>query len=387
MKNEIQNYPWGSFTALSKILNQSTSDKPQAELWLGGHPKASSKILIDEEYFSLYEKIKENPSLYLGKKLSKTYENLPFLFKILCAETPLSIQAHPNLEQAKKGYKKENEQKIPKNNFCRNYKDDNHKPEILVALTDFEALCGFRDLSQIVEFMTILKFEEKYPPSITFLHKPNIENFKRLFEKILRGKKTKITKLITDILEEITKIKTNDTIQNFTFDWIFKLNKLYPNDVGVLAPIFLNTIKIKTGEAVFIDAGILHAYLKGVGVEVMANSDNVLRGGLTPKNIDIDELLQTLTFEVGNPKILRPIQISNCEKKYDCPTKEFKITKIKVNLKNEITTDNAQIIFCLKGEVKLNDYFVLKQGESAFIVSANEKLFFNGKADLFLVGL
>ncbi len=288
MKNPLLNYDWGSTTLIPEVFGQMPDGKPQAEVWMGAHPKAPSEILWENRWIPLDQA--------LQTKLTSLNKDLPFLLKILAAKDPLSIQVHPNKIQAQQGFKRENQQQIPLDDPRRSYKDPRAKPELIVAVKNgFTALHGFRPPQEIKalgqkilpsELLTALEGEEK---GQNFVLKSFLEKFFQL-------------RAATDPKFLAEKIKTIRP-KNKSEQWVQHLHQLYPNDLAVFAPLFLNLIELSAGEALFLPAGILHAYLKGIGIELMTNSDNVIRSGLTPKHIDIPELLKIASFEVSSDPI------------------------------------------------------------------------------------
>ncbi|MCX7656852.1 MAG: mannose-6-phosphate isomerase, class I, partial [Treponemataceae bacterium] len=292
LQNQIQNYPWGSFSWIPQLLRLPTpSDTPMAELWMGAHPKAPSLALTTTQGpVPLNQLIRENPEWYLGKKLAQEETTLPFLFKLLAAEQPLSIQVHPSKAQAKEGFSRENKQGIPLDAEHRNYKDDNHKPEIIAALSPFRALCGFRQIEEITSLFSLLHLPPLFPAlQILQKEKSYTAFLKELFaispETVHALIKDFETNLFAVLLKEAPKYRREwETVRSFM--------SLYPNDITVFAPLYLNLIDLEVGHALFLPSGILHAYVHGFGVELMANSDNVLRGGLTTKHMDTNELLR-----------------------------------------------------------------------------------------------
>lgn len=367
---KIQNYAWGSKTLLPTILGKLEAEEPQAELWLGAHPKSPALIQTKTGLIGLDKLISNNKDAVLGNFAK--YNQLPFLMKILTADTPLSIQSHPNLWQAKAGFEMENILRIPLNAFNRNYKDANHKPELICALTEFDAMCGFRPVKEIADLLRYFEVVDSFSFLKSFLDNPNQETLKIFFERLMNSDKHKIENAVSEMIQKMEDKTARDESEDFAFGWIKKLNDFYPGDVGVFAPLLLNTVKLQPGEALYLGAGELHAYLKGAGVEIMANSDNVLRGGLTPKHVDVPELLNTLTFNCGKEKIINPIPNNSFEKTYQTPADEFELSRIELaDSSYELKPEGAEIVFCLEGELDIKtpnkEVLGLKRGESAFI--------------------
>ncbi len=375
LKNTIQEYAWGSYTAISELLGQDfPAASPQAELWMGAHPKAPSLVMCDGRWVSLLELIEQNPKEILGKKVAEKFNGrLPYLFKVLAAARPLSIQAHPSRAQAKQGFARENRLGIPLDAANRNYKDDNHKPECICALTPLWALNGFREISEIVSLM-----EKACPQGLEgeikeLGNKPDSRGLKSFFQALMTMSRRRQKQIIDDALKNARKLSQ----ENQVFKWMINLQHEYTTDIGVFAPIFLNLICLEPGEAMFLPAGELHAYLDGVGIELMANSDNVLRGGLTPKHIDVPELLSVLNFKERKIHILPQKAINECEKAYHSQAEEFILSVIEV--KNGISyTSHAnrsvEIVLCTDGKATITDFekgsFIPLAGGSSVIVPA-----------------
>jgi mannose-6-phosphate isomerase len=365
--NTIQEYAWGDKTSLSQLLGVSNlENKPQAELWLGAHPKSPSIVLNGSEKIPLDKLIARSPHSTLGEKVKNKFGKLPFLLKILAAGEPLSIQAHPNLEQAKNGFARENLEKIPLDAFQRSYKDDNHKPEIICALTLFHAMNGFRPIPQIVS--NLEKIPDPFFQNLVSVLKKNEATIglKQFFEEVMRCPE----KLKENLLQQACLVAQKN--KDIAFEWVLTLNKQYPGDIGALCPLFLNVITLHPGEAMFLEAGRLHSYLKGVGVELMANSDNVLRGGLTPKFVDIDELLKILKFEVSNLQILKPQGFLE-EKYFQDFVEEFSLSVIESpgDRTYEIEQNKKpSILICISGSGRFFDEendIHFEKGQSFFI--------------------
>lgn len=389
LKNTVQDYAWGSFTAIPELLNkQGPFDKPQAELWMGAHSKAPSKVKCDDHWISLLEVIEKNPEDVLGRRVAKKFENkLPYLFKVLAATKPLSIQAHPSLAQAKEGFKRENELGIPFSAPHRNYKDNNHKPECICALTQFWALNGFRKVSHMISLI------KKVCPNRL---KNELDDLEKLPDP--RGLKNFFNTLMT-MDEDRKKQVTGDAIANAqrfseydpAFRWMMDLHEQYPGDLGLLSPILLNLICLEPGQAMFLPAGELHAYLNGLGIELMANSDNVLRGGLTPKHIDVQELLRILNFKEREVEILLPEKRKETESVYSTQAEEFALSliSIKKGLSHSSSMDRSvEILLCTEGEATITDTgkdekIIIAKGASIIIPAIVGKYTIEGEATFY----
>jgi len=389
LQNPVQEYDWGSRTELAELLGEPTpSSKPQAELWMGAHPKAPSKVDINGRWVSLKDLIEETPEPILGKAVAKRYHNrLPYLLKVLAAEKPLSIQAHPNPEQAKQGFARENASGIPLNAPHRNYKDSMHKPEIICALTPFWALNGFRKIDDIIVHLS------RYCPSgmdaeIRGLKiRPDAPGLKRFFESVMTMAAGRAKEILQEAVGNASKRTDTDPVSR----WLLSLYHVYPEDIGVLAPLYLNLICLSPEEAMFLPAGRLHAYLEGVGMELMANSDNVLRGGLTPKHVDVLELMKTLRFEGKDIGILTAAQQATGEKIYSSRAEEFVLSILSVQQGSPSANREVrgpEILICTDGEAILtalgsNASLAVKKGESVIIPAAIERYAVEGCATIF----
>jgi len=389
LKNVVQEYAWGSYTAIPELLGRDApAGRPQAELWMGAHPKAPSMVKCDGVWRSLLELISENPKDILGEKVAEKFDNrLPYLFKVLAAAKPLSIQAHPSRIQAKQGFDRENRLKIPLDAYHRNYKDDNHKPECICALTDFWALNGFRKISDILSLM-----EKICPPGLKtpldlLREQPDAMGLKKFFQALMTMDGKAQAEIIADAIEKVEDLEDYHP----AYQWMIDLHKEYPKDIGVFSPILLNLVCLKPGEAMFLQAGELHAYLDGTAIELMANSDNVLRGGLTPKYIDVQELLNVLNFEEREINILFTGEIDECEFAYETPAEEFFLSVISVT--EEIGYHSAdrrsvEIILCTDGRATItdlgkNEKVFVEQGKSIVIPSVVETYRIEGNATFY----
>ncbi len=355
LKNTIQEYAWGSYTAISELLEMPPSGNPQAELWMGAHPKSPSLAEYDGKLISLADLIRQYPQEILGKAVAEKFDNqLPYLFKVLAAAKPLSVQAHPNREQAVRGFERENSLGIPLNDPKRNYKDANHKPECLCAITQFWGLRGFRKITDIIELIESVcgKTLEK---ELDLLRKlPDSKGLKQFFQALMlmpeERKKDVIAKAVVESEKRLGDRRA--------FRWLVDLYDDYPTDIGVLSPLFLNIVCLDPGDAMFLDSGEPHAYLDGLGIELMANSDNVLRGGLTPKHIDVPELLEVLSFDQKDISILTPKKISEYESVYQCAAEEFVLSHISLENPNkdaDFSVKSVQIILCVEGSAIITD--------------------------------
>jgi mannose-6-phosphate isomerase len=393
LKNPIQAYSWGSKTEIQKLIGEPESTgKHIAELWMGAHPKAPSEVLLQGKWQSLDEVIKKNPESILGEKTARRFSNeLPFLFKVLAADKPLSVQAHPNIEQAQQGFSNENNLGIPINAPNRNYKDDKHKPEILCALTPFQVLKGFRKIEEILHLINTLSLSTLSDELNVLQKNPNSNGLKSFFSALMSMDKRRRK----DVTSEAVRSAEKFTGEDNAYGWMVELDKEYPGDIGILSPVLLNLILLEAGEAVYLRSGELHTYLHGLGIELMANSDNVLRGGLTPKHIDVPALLNTVNFETGPPQKVKVTNINTCRMIYETPAEEFLLSLIAVNEDNPYTSHSdrsVEILICLKGEAAVEDVgrrevLSVKRGQSIIVPSEIPHYQIGGNAMLYMASV
>lgn len=390
MENPIQSYAWGSRTAIAELMgHRSPTAQPQAEIWMGAHPKAPSKVWYEERWQSLNQLIFQYPVEMLGAKVAHRFDStLPYLFKVLAVGQPLSIQAHPDKKQAVDGFRRENLQNIKLDAPNRNYKDQHHKPECICALTPFWGACGFRTLPEMMALLGPV-WPLPYNHFLTTLSQSfNPKGLRLLFQQLMHMDDKERNVIIALVVEKALKLKGKDS----AYDWIVRLNDRYPGDIGVLSPLLLNLIQLEPGEAIFLPAKQLHVYLDGLGIELMANSDNVLRGGLTPKYVDIDELMAILDFDPHRPDKLAHRFEGQTGKIFESPTEEFVLAEL-------ATTDNGpyqtvkrtngpEILLCVEGsamikKVNSSEEIIIEQGRSVFVPASVDGYLIQGNAKLF----
>lgn len=355
LENPIQAYAWGSETAIPELLGKKPSGVPQAELWMGAHPKSPSTVIDDGRRTLLPDLIDRYPNEILGENVAQRFGGrLPYLFKVLAAARPLSVQAHPTRDQAKAGFARENRLGIALGAPERNYRDDNHKPECICALRPMWALNGFRMVPDIQSLLAQVCPEGLGTALESLRRSPNSDGLRRFFQTLMTLEEEKKSRIIRESVSRAAGLVSTAAC----FEWIINLHQAYPSDIGMLSPALLNLVCLKPGEAMFLQAGELHAYLDGVGIELMANSDNVLRGGLTPKHVDVPELLSVLTFEERTLDILSPRKVGPCEGRYDSGADEFVLSVITVTRgKDHAGSDkrSVEILLCTQGRASISD--------------------------------
>jgi mannose-6-phosphate isomerase len=363
-----RHYEWGGRTFIPQLMNlDNTTGKPFAEYWMGAHPSAPAMVETPEGAVALDKMIEENTIQILGAKTADRFGNLPYLFKILDVEKMLSIQVHPSKENAEKGFLNEQLAGVPIDATHRNYKDQNHKPEVMVALSDFWLLHGFMPPIPLKERLTSLAPLQNLLPIF------GIDDYAGLYSYFMRLDQVAVDAILKPLLalavDEVASGKVDKAHPHW---WA---NRYYGGvvpasniDKGILSIYILNILNVPKYHGVFQGAGILHAYLEGQNIELMANSDNVLRGGLTPKHIDIEEVLQHIHFEPTYPSIFKGDQKTSNEIIYPCPVPDFGLTKISITQGESYTnhTDSFEIFLVIQGAANING-IDLKAGELAAV--------------------
>ena len=380
----VMPYAWGSHTAMAELMGRgSPSSQPEAELWMGAHPMAPSRLSRNGGSKDLAALIAEDASRELGDEVMASYgPRLPFLVKLLAAEQPLSLQAHPNAEQAKRGFEEEERRRIPRDAPNRSYKDTSHKPELLCALVPVEALCGFRRVSDTLRLFDELGVRELEPVLAPLRSAPGPEGLSALFNTLMTMRQDEGARLVSATVTACkTQLARGESQFVREYEWATKLAALYPGDVGVVSALLSNLIRLEPGEALYLGAGNLHAYLSGFGVEVMASSDNVLRGGLTKKHVDVPELMRVLDFSDGPVHAVRARAVDAHERVWDTPAREFRLSAIELGANDDagdVVTRKVrgpEILVSTKGTVAItpadgSPVVVLEPGCSAFVPAA-----------------
>lgn len=381
LANPVQEYAWGSRSSIARLIGEPVpTARPQAELWMGAHPKAPSRVLVDGGDATLDEWIRRDPVSILGPRAAVEFSGrLPFLFKVLAAAMPLSIQAHPDLEQAREGFERENEASIPLDAPERNYRDPNHKPELICALTPFWALNGFRPPEQTRRLVDALGLE-----SMRSLATLELETFFRELMGMEHGRRRRI---VGEASSAARSLATRDA----AFDWMVRFQLEFPDDPGVLSPLLLNLVRLEPGQAMALPARRLHAYLDGTGIEIMANSDNVLRGGLTVKHVDVPELLRVLSFEPSDPGVMEPERVSETELVYRSQAREFELAVIEVAPGSSHSAAEercVQILICTDGSGRIDEmesgyWLEIGRGDSFLVPASSGPYVVSGRAALY----
>ncbi|MEU9375525.1 mannose-6-phosphate isomerase, class I [Streptomyces sp. NPDC048255] len=376
LTNTIRPYAWGSTTAIPTLLGTEPTGEPQAEMWMGAHPGAPSRLDRGSGETTLTEVIAADPEGELGAAaVARFGPGLPFLLKILAAGAPLSLQVHPDLEQAKAGYADEERRGVPVDAGHRNYKDPNHKPEMICALTPFDGLCGFRAPHEAADLLEGLGVDSLKPYADLLRAHPEDAALREVLTAVLTADREQMAATVAEAAAAAERL-------GGPYKAYATLVHDYPGDPGVIAAMLLNHVQLQPGEAMFLGAGVPHAYIEGLGVELLANSDNVLRAGLTPKHVDVPELLKIVKFESGDPKVLRPE--GDAEEVYETPIDEFRLSRFLLapgGASRTLPAGAPQILLCTAGSVKAGE-LALAPGESVF-VPAGETVELSGTGTVF----
>lgn len=381
LENTIRPYAWGSPTAIPALLGLEPTGEPVAEMWIGAHPGAPSRIFA--EGTTLLDAVAKDPEQMLGPDVARRHGGeLPFLLKLLAAEQTLSLQTHPTVDQAHEGHAAEDAEGIPIDAPHRSYQDRNHKPELLIALTEFDALCGFRPLADSARFLDRLAAagaHELAPVRERLIADGGLRD---VVTWLLTLPPAGQAALVAHTLPALAKLADGAGEWQVESACIVDLGEGYPVDAGVVLAILLNHIRLAPGEAIFLSAGQIHAYTKGFGVELMANSDNVLRAGLTPKHINVPELLRTVDFAAAAVLPVRTDQIREGELAYPVPVADFAMARVDLPEQGSLELDCAgpSLVLCVAGRLTVvagDERIELTPGGSLF-ASAGDPITVHG---------
>lgn len=376
----VKHYDWGGTSYIPSLLNIPNNEgKPFAEYWMGVHPQADCTVqLTDGTNYLLRDKILSNPAVMLGETVYKKFGNLPYLFKVLDVKDMLSIQAHPSKAAAQADFARENKAGIPLDSPQRNYKDDNHKPELMVAMGEFWLLHGFKPETEIKKIV-------KAVPELEFLL-PVFEasGYKGLYSTVMELPQEEVSSRLQPLLARIIPLYKKDKLDKSTADyWAAKAALTFSQqDRGIFSVYLFNLVRLDRGEAIFQDAGVPHAYLEGQNVEIMASSDNVLRGGLTTKHIDVKELLKHVKCEATYPNILKGEKRGQ-ETVYKTPAPDFELSSFELQKSTSVsfTPACAEILLLAEGVVDVlskDTIIILQAGAPSAIAFPGEPILLKG---------
>ena len=381
IRGAIRTYAWGSRSAIADFTGRpAPTAHPEAELWFGAHPGDPAQLDGPAGTTSLLDVIAADPEAQLGTAVRDRFGDvLPFMVKVLAAEEPLSLQAHPSAQQAVEGYQREERRGVALKSPIRNYRDCSHKPELLIALGDFEALAGFRPAAHSVALLRALEVPRLDPFIGLLADQSDASGLRALFTTWITAPQPDLDALIPAVLDgAVSYIRSGAKEFASEVRAVLELGERYPGDAGVLAALLLNRISLKCGDGIFLPAGNLHSYLQGMAMEVMANSDNVLRGGLTPKHVDVPELLRVLDFTpVPDARVCT--RRDGIELLYDTPTVEFAASVLMLDgehLGHDVDApprhEGPQVLVCTEGSVIVrtkSEEIQMQRGEAAWVAA------------------
>ncbi|MBS1611144.1 MAG: mannose-6-phosphate isomerase, class I [Bacteroidetes bacterium] len=371
---KVQHYAWGGYDYIPALLDITNEEnKPYAEYWMGTHPLALAEV--GENHESLSQLIAENKEAVLGSYIAKNFGSLPYLFKIMDVRDMLSIQVHPSKQNAGADYARENAAGIAANAPNRNYKDDNHKPELAAALGDFWLLHGFKPKEKMVSILSNVDELESLLPIF------EEEGYEGLYKHVMEMPQEEVNEILQPLIDRIVPLYKEGKLTRYKEDfWAARaaitFNEGDDIDRGIFSVYLFNLVNVKKGDAIFQDAGVPHAYLEGKNAEIMANSDNVLRGGLTKKHIDVPELLKHVKCEATVPDILHGVK-DNREIIYKTPAKEFELSYITLG-KDEsfsVYSRTGEVFIIIEGSARIgvgDEKLKLAGGEAAFVVAGQK---------------
>ncbi|CPR30769.1 Probable mannose-6-phosphate isomerase ManA [Mycobacteroides abscessus] len=390
LRGAIRTYAWGSRTAIAEFTGRPTpTPHPEAELWLGAHPADPAYLETGGGAESLLEVVAADPIGQLGAaSVAEFGDQLPFLLKVLAADEPLSLQAHPSAQQAADGFAREEAAGVPLNSPIRNYRDRNHKPELVVALDRFEALAGFRDPGDTVDLFRALDVEALTPYVNLLAGQSDADGLRALFTTWITLPQPSLDVLVPAVLDGAVRYLSSDDAR-FVGEarTLLEVGERYPADAGVLASLLLNRLTLEPGEGIYLPAGNLHAYLRGLAVEVMANSDNVLRGGLTPKHVDVPELLRVLDFSPASEAHLHVETVTDgAQTRYRTPAREFALSRFDLadGEPTQVGIKGPRILLCTQGDVTLDGSgtgLKVRAGQSVWVPADGGSVTLTGRSD------
>ncbi|MCY4434727.1 MAG: mannose-6-phosphate isomerase, class I [bacterium] len=352
LRGAVQPYAWGSREALPRIMGMPPTGEPQAELWLGAHPRRPSILRRSGEDCPLDQVIAADPVGELGADVARTFgDELPFLLKILAVAQPLSLQAHPTKRQAQAGFDAEDHQGISVDADHRSYRDRNHKPELVCALEPFTAFCGFRPPSSAAELLGSLGVSP-LDPAIGLLRENRAD-------RALRWLLERPYPAAAEIAHQVASACARPGPFPDERQWAVRIGEQHPGDVGVAIALLLNLVRLEPGEALYLGAGNLHVYLHGVAVEIMANSDNVLRGGLSVKHVDVPALLEVVDCRPDDVPVVAP---DGPYFTFRPPVPDFCLTRIEVSGSVQCHPTGPEIVLCASGNVSAAGYEIVGGG-------------------------
>lgn len=374
LENSVRHYAWGSHTSLASIRGEGATSEPEAELWMGAHPSLPSRALTDSGSRTLPELFSEDPLGTLGANVAREFGTLPFLLKLLAASAPLSLQAHPSAEQAREGFAREEASHIERDAPTRNYRDAQPKPELIVALTPFSALIGFRTPARTRRLFDLIANPALAPLSKALEHPDASRALRTYFDIVANADTDRQRELAEATLAGCRANLGRGGEFERELGWAARIGELHPGDPGIVLALALNLVVLEPGEALYQPPGKLHAYLDGTGVELMTSSDNVLRGGLTQKHVDVQELARVLDFGTDEVEVA-PTELVGAELRYLTPVREFALSRLDLHGERATLKDvtGPEILVVTRGALELargSTRLGLRAGGSVFVPAA-----------------
>ena len=319
-----QSYDWGSTTAIPEMLGLESDGAPWAEQWYGAHPAGPTRLADGRSLAAL---LASDPGRLLGEDVVRRFgPQLPFLLKVIAPDRALSLQVHPSLDQAVRGFERENTAGLAPDSPVRNFKDPNHKPEMVLALTRFEAVAGFRAPRRAAEVLGGLDSPLARRMRRTLRLNPTRFGIRQAFTELVstdtRPQAAEMAELVAEISQRLAEGRSPSRRVDAN---VVEMARAFPHDPGIAAALLLNPVTLRRGEALFVPAGSVHAYISGLGVEVMASSDNVLRAGLTTKHVDVPAMLACVDYVAAPPVRPAPEYLSRATRAYYAPVDDFEL--------------------------------------------------------------
>ncbi len=374
----VRHYDWGSVDAIAHLLGQPATGEPFAELWFGAHPSAPAVV----DGVGLDEMIAADPVAALGAEVASGFTELPFLFKVLSAASPLSLQVHPSTAQAEAGYADEEARNIPLDAPNRIFRDPRHKPELVCALSEFSALCGFRRPEATIAVLATIPERSLDPIRGQLRNASTCEVLRALLQQLFTLNGSAAADLVNSVVEACRSEGPDHGKADRRM--VVTLGERYPGDIGVIVALLLNKVTLQPGEALFLGAGQLHCYLEGTAVEIMANSDNVIRGGLTSKHVDVATLLEVVNTTVIDPVIQCPAAVNGVTT-YSAPVSEFSLARVDVDGSTHLPGGPA-IVLCTSGSMRCVDR-ALRQGQALWVPATDRCIGLTGSGTVFRSGV
>lgn len=377
-------YDWGSATAIPELLGETGDGRPVAELWMGAHPSAPSRVATDAGDVPLDELLRSDPESGLGEEVVARFgSSLPYLLKVIAADGPLSLQVHPDIERARAGFAAEETAGIDVTRPDRSYKDRNHKPELIYALTPFDAMCGFRAPRRAADILAGL--DAPLAGSLGAILRSDPSPIRAAVQRLLDPAVRPSAQEVDEVADACARRLAAGSPAPRADRTVVLLAQAYPGDPGVVTSLLLNQVTLAPGQAMFVPAGAVHTYLQGVGIEIMASSDNVLRAGLTPKHMDIPELLAAIDYGAAPPMLISPEAAYDATELFSAPVDDFSLSVTTVGDDGEHTLPGRgpRILFCLEGDLtvrtRTGQTRALRRGGAVFVPASDGVVTMRGR--------